>query len=214
MADPIDELLETMRSERDPLEFARILQGEITITTTETRKENLSIMTLHATSRGLANIKDPDREMILKELISEGFTEPIERDEWTFSIGSFTLDELPSTHYERQASYFIDLYLNKDKNARFWLQYSQGEMLEHLERIKALERSIFTEGIKKPILLNALPPDDDTGPRFDIGGGNHRVQAIKNLVGKEMMQPDVRIPAILSFNRYIWERYKTRGSRV
>ena len=76
---------------------------------------------------------------------------------------------------------------------------------EHRAKIHALEASIQKKGYERncPVMLFAVPARDMNQPSKSIAcleGGMHRLQAVRNLIGKGIISPAFKLPCLIRFH--------------
>ncbi|MFX0102419.1 MAG: hypothetical protein ACFFCS_22830 [Candidatus Hodarchaeota archaeon] len=123
------------------------------------------------------------RDLILKTLIEEG--KEYELADFVFKFKRLPIYKLPSSAWE-------DPIEQAKKHNMDAMEFS----VYHFNKIRELEFSIL-EGYdkNKPILIEASIIHSQF--HYAVRGGNHRLQACRNLIDKDLLPRDFRIPSII-----------------
>jgi hypothetical protein len=105
-----------------------------------------------------------------------------EREDYRYCFLDLTVDEMPPSFWEQY--YYEDDWEMKD-------------VAYHIYKIYRLERSILHEGIHDGELIILKVLFADYGDMIAIDGGNHRVQAIRNLVHYKDIPASTTIPCMV-----------------
>lgn len=160
-------------------------------------RENARVVGLHDQSVVFDALTPAQQAIVLDQLRAEGSADTL--NDYTYTFTTFKASELPSTDWERTATTFIDHELGRDRSGHGnW--GSPRHFPKHYNIIVGLEKAILKDGFSKdaPVLVGCLRPNEDTG-RIGLNGGNHRVQAVRNLIKAGKLPEGFKIPAIATF---------------
>jgi hypothetical protein len=140
------------------------------------------------------------RKVIYNTMKNEGFKPDVFKRRGDFRFDELYHHQLPRSHFEGKYTGFNEQLKRKD------YQITSIDLARHLYAVYYLERSILKEGFKKnkPVLLRLFW--DDSGKwRLDLQGGNHRLQAMRNLMFRGKISKKTKIPVlIVSAYTLIW----------
>jgi hypothetical protein len=125
-----------------------------------------------------------DQKIILDVLEAETSLGRIEEGkdlkQFEYYMGGFTEDKLPAT------------YLDTSTREGYWKKHGE-EFRDEMIHISKFMREILQEGIWEPILIAESYDRKIIG----IGGGHHRVQAIRELIRLDLLPKDFIIPVVV-----------------
>ncbi len=101
-----------------------------------------------------------------------------------FKIININPDKLPMTIIEQEIYY---PYCN------------ERDYLWHIRKVEDIENSIIEKGFESehPLLLYYMK---EPYPSIALTGGNHRLQAVRNLISKGKLPKSTKVPAIFIYN--------------
>jgi hypothetical protein len=131
------------------------------------------------------------KEIVGKALKGEGEGLYFNRNNYLYCLRNYKHFKLPRSAWD----HLYDGIKINWKDIRIHYQYSRN-----MYKIYKLEESILKNGLKrdKPLLLRFYEkPEYTPSPHIDLVGGNHRLQAIRNLVRRKKLRRDTPIPCIV-----------------
>ncbi len=147
------------------------------------------IRALLSKARAFKSFTDKER-LIIAEIFESEFS-LLELGDYKFTLGSSSIAFLPATEYEERLAKHLNGLVEGN-------EASTGTF----EEIVQLEASIKSSGynVRYPVLIEVHPlTSGDLELR--LRGGNHRVQAVRNLIMQGHLSPRFKIPAVFMFDK-------------